>query len=130
MTFGFSPLCMSVSANLCEPSVVTLPSSTLTPRLVPSLLLSRTRPARGGGARVESDRRPALRVDVLLELRLHGRLAARKIDRVDAAVGAHRVEHVVRRADVEAQHLAGNPRDLPGLDHGLLAGVDDRDGVV
>ena len=45
--FGFSPLCMSASANLCGPSTVTLPSSTLTRRLVPSLLMMRRRSATG-----------------------------------------------------------------------------------
>ena len=38
--------------NLCEPSVVTLPSSTLTRRLVPSLLMRRSRSATGPTSQV------------------------------------------------------------------------------
>ena len=38
---------MSVSANFSAPSIVTLPSSTLTRRLVPSLPMTRSRSATG-----------------------------------------------------------------------------------
>src|SRR5262249_55316422 len=81
------------------------------------------------GNGIEVDRGPAADRQHDLELRFQGGFAGRGVDRVDAAVGAHSIEHAVGRTHVDAEHLA-DTLNLPGLHDLLGIGFDDGYRVV
>jgi hypothetical protein len=82
------------------------------------------------GDRVEVDGRPDAFGDGGLELGLARRLRGDRIDGHHGPVGDEAVEEAIRRADVDAEQLARQARDLGRLRHFLRIGVDDGEGVV
>ncbi len=108
------------------PSFVTLPSSTLARRFMPSEPMIRRRSATGLKSTVAMA--PARQHGV--ELGLHGGLAGCRVDRRHRAVGGEAVEHAVGRAHVDAEEPPVRPETFIVLSTFLRRDVDDGDRVV
>src|SRR5205823_1903787 len=116
---GFSPLCMSPSAYLWSPSLVTLPSSTFARRFIPSAPITRGRSATGLKSTVAATPLASMAssFDFIVALPVHR-------DGHNGAIVDQSIEHAVGRTYVDADQRTGNAGDLDGPGHLLLRGID------
>src|SRR5207244_12919308 len=105
--FGFSPLCMSPSANLWSPSLVTLPSSTFARRFIPSAPITRGRSATGLKSTVAATPLASMAssFDFIVALPVHR-------DGHNGAIVDQPIEQTVGRTHLHADPRTGTPGDL------------------